>query len=408
MKVLHVSAQKPDSTGSGIYLSGIINGMKSLCEKQVLVAGIDREDCIESIEKKYNNEVDFFPVIYNSGELDFNVPGMSDNMPYSSTRYMDMDEEMADSMKSAIVEALKEATKDFDPDIIVCHHLYFATSIVRELFPSKKIVAICHGTCIRQMKRIDFQKSYIKDKIRKLDMIFALHAEQKKIIEDLYEIDSSKVRVLGSGYDSSVFYNKNYKKDGPIKISYAGKLSFSKGLMPFIDAINQLDYPSDSLEFVFAGNGSVKEECDAIKESGSKSKYKIDFIGRVDQFRLSDELNKSDIFVLPSYYEGLPLVILEALSCGNYVISTDVDGVKQWLGSKVNESGLIDYVDLPKMKEVSLPYEEEISPFTERLKKSLEKAINYRKLRRENYLNIEELSWKGLAEKLHAYLVEIK
>ena len=60
------------------------------------------------------------------------------------------------------------------------------------------------------------------------------------------------------------------------------------------------------------------------------------------------------------------------------------------------------------MKEVSLPYEEEISPFTERLKKSLEKAIDYRKLRRKKHLNIEELSSKGLAEKLYAYLVEIK
>ncbi|MEG0249238.1 MAG: glycosyltransferase family 4 protein [Peptostreptococcus sp.] len=408
MKVLHVSAQKPDSTGSGIYLSGIINGMKALCEKQALVAGIDREDCINSIEKKYNNEVDFFPVVYNSGELDFNVPGMSDNMPYSSTRYMDMDEDMADTMRFAIREALLRATRDFNPDIIVCHHLYFATSIVRELFPDKKIVAICHGTCIRQMKRIDFKKDYIKDNVKKLDMIFALHDEQKNIIQDVYEIEESKIKVLGSGYDSSVFYNKKYKKEGPIKVSYAGKLSYSKGLLPFIEAINSLDYPTDMLEFVFAGNGSLVDECRAIKEYGAKSNYSIDFIGRVDQFRLSDELNKSDIFVLPSYYEGLPLVILEALSCGNYVISTDVDGVKQWLGNKVNDSGLIDYVDLPKMKEVSLPYEEEIPMFVKRLKESLEKAIEYRILDREKYLSIEELSWNGLAAKLYDYLMIVK
>lgn len=400
MNILHVSAQKPDSTGSGIYMSGIIKGMDKLGNRQALVAGIDIEDSIDSIEAKFENKVAFFPVIYNSENIDFNVPGMSDNMPYSSTRYRDMSCSMAKNMKKAIINSLKDAVKYLDPDIIVCHHLYFSTSIVRELFPNKKVVAISHGTCLRQIRSIDFEKEYILDNIKKLDKIYALHNEQKKIISKIYGVDSEKIEVLGSGYDSSVFYNKKYKKEGAVRISYAGKLSYSKGLLPFIEAVDSLEYKRDGIKLVFAGDGSIEEEKNKIIEAGNHCKYEINFIGRVDQNRLCDELNKSDIFVLPSYYEGLPLVLLEAIACGNYIISTDVDGVEEWLGDKVKNSGLIEYVKLPKMKSVSVPCEEGLEDFKNRLKSAVERAIDFRIKNREKCLNIENLSWNGLAENL--------
>lgn len=407
MNILHVSAQKPDSTGSGIYLSGIINGLRNISENQVLVAGIDVSDSVEAVKEKYNNEVEFFPVIYNSGELDFNVPGMSDNMPYSSTRYRDMNDEMAEKMKRGIIDSLEKAVSFMEPDIIVCHHLYYATSIVRELFPDKKIVSICHGTCLRQLKSIDFQSKYIKENIRKLDMIFSLHDEQKKTIADLFSIDKEKIKVLGSGYESIIFNDKKLKKTGAIKISYAGKLSYSKGLLPFIEALNNLEFDEGEVEVVFAGDGSIKEEKESIIEKGKNCKYKIDFIGRIDQKRLSEELNKSDIFVLPSYYEGLPLVLLEAMACGNYIVTTDVEGVKKWLGEEINSSGLIEYVDLPKMEKVSVPFKDEIQEFEKRLEKALSKAILYRKNNREKSIKIEQMSWNGLAEKLMNYIKEV-
>ncbi|WP_101773146.1 glycosyltransferase family 4 protein [Peptostreptococcus faecalis] len=404
MNILHISAQKPDSTGSGIYLSGLIKGLEPMCSSQTLIAGIDKTDSIESIYDKFGENFKLFPVVYNAGDLNFNVPGMSDSMPYPSTRYRDMNDDMAEKMKKNIISALEEALKYCDPDVIVCHHLYYATSIVREFLPDKKIVAICHGTCIRQLKSHDFKKKYILENISKLDMIFSLHHDQKGIIEDLFNLPSEKVEVLGSGYNKNVFNNKCYEKNGQITISYAGKISYSKGLKPFIECLEELDYGKDSIKFIMAGDGSDLDEVEDIKSCANNSKYEIEFAGRVNQEKLAEILNKSDIFVLPSYYEGLPLVILEAMACGNYVISTDVPGVKRWMGDKINNCGMIDYVSLPKMEKVSVPMEDEIPAFESRLRESLIKAIEYRKKDRTRCVEIGDLSWEGLSKKLYNFI----
>ncbi len=406
MKVLHISAQKPDSTGSGIYMSGIINGFRKKNIDQALIVGIDIADSEQAILEKFDGEVSLYPLKYNSEVLDFNVPGMSDNMPYPSTRYRDITSDQAAKMRDEFSKLLMDAVDKENPDVIICHHLYYISSITRELLPNKKIHAICHGTCIRQLMSNDFMRDYIIEKIGRLDGVFALHNEQKKTIEKLFGIDESKVKIIGSGYDSSIFNNKMVKKSGNIKISYAGKISCSKGLIPFINALNKIDISEDDIDIVFAGGASDCDELEEIVDLAKKSCHKIDFVGKIDQQELADLFNSSDIFVLPSYYEGLPLVILEALACGCYVICTNTDGLEEWLSDDIKRSGMFDLVELPEMLDIQTPVFEQVEGFENRLKDSLEKAVCYRKNNREKFLDISNLSWDGLSERLLILITE--
>lgn len=407
MKVLHVSAQKPDSTGSGIYMSGIINGFRKLNIKQCAIVGIDISNSIEKIEVKFGNEVGIYPVVYNSGVLDFNIPGMSDSMPYNSTRYRDLTSEQTKFIISEFSKLILKVVEIEQPDLIICHHLYLVTSLVRELCPNTKVVAICHGTCIRQILSTDFEREYILNKIKSLDMIFALHEEQKNSIEEIYDVEPEKVVVLGSGYDSEIFFDDKKEKNGVIQLAYAGKISYSKGLVQLVTALEKSSIDPETVKVVMAGDNGNKDELKDIMEMSSKSKYNIEFTGRINQRQLAEMFNQSDIFILPSFYEGLPLVVLEAMACGCYVICTDVAGIKQWLGDEINNSGLLDYVKLPKMKSVSVPAEEDICNFEDRLTFSIEKAVNFRKKDRKKSLDISYLSWNGLANKLYKMIQEV-
>lgn len=64
---------------------------------------------------------------------------MSDEMPYISTRYKDMTEEMTVQFRNAFLAVLDEVIEREDPELILCHHLYYLTALVRERYPEKKV-----------------------------------------------------------------------------------------------------------------------------------------------------------------------------------------------------------------------------------------------------------------------------
>jgi hypothetical protein len=90
-KILQILGQKPGETGSGIFLKSLVREMAKKEYTQGVLAGISSKDLDIIIEMQ---EANFYPVLFDTKELPFSVPGMSDVMPYDSTRYIDMDEEM--------------------------------------------------------------------------------------------------------------------------------------------------------------------------------------------------------------------------------------------------------------------------------------------------------------------------
>ena len=122
MRILSVTAQKPDSTGSGVYLTELVKGFEKLGHEQVVLCGITKEDRIHLPES-----VKCYPVYYKSDEMPFPVCGMSDEMPYESTRYCDMTEEMTERYRETFLKKISRIVEEFDPDIILCHHLYYLT-----------------------------------------------------------------------------------------------------------------------------------------------------------------------------------------------------------------------------------------------------------------------------------------
>ena len=103
MKILSVTAQKPDSTGSGVYLTELVKGFKKLGHQQAVIAGITEEDSVQVPE-----DVTVYPVYYKTEQLPFAVCGMSDEMPYESTRYCDMSDDMTKQYRDAYSKVIQK------------------------------------------------------------------------------------------------------------------------------------------------------------------------------------------------------------------------------------------------------------------------------------------------------------
>ena len=372
-RILHIIAQKPSDTGSGIFLQNIVRAADKKGYEQAIIAGISAQDGDYSFNTK--KEISFYPVVFESDELPYPVVGMSDVMPYVSTRYSDMNYNMLCQFMKVFEKAMENAAQSFKPQIIISHHLWLVTALAVDIFRDCPIIAICHGTDIRQLNGIFNYRDYIIEKIRKIPFIISLSPYQKKEIQRIYGVSGDRIFVTGGGYNEDIFYPLRDKPpQDSIKIVYAGKLSFAKGVDSLIRALNYLPYEKEELTLVLVGdsNGKEKEE---IMKLVDKCPYAVELKGRVSQKELGEVFRQCSIFIMPSFYEGLSLVTIEALASGLLVVSNDLPGMREWIGESFNNRGIVRYVKMPRLKSIDRPYESQLPDYEIRLGQGIMEQI---------------------------------
>ena len=117
--------------------------------------------------------------------------------------------------------------------------------------------------------------------------------------------------------------------------------------------------------------GSPNEENKKKLEEYIQGDTSIRVYNVKDQVALGDELRKKDIFLMPSYYEGLGLMAIESLACGLYVVTTEIEALMTFLGEEIKESGVIKYVPLPRIYDTDKPVKEDLPEFKENLKEAI-------------------------------------
>ena len=389
MKILSITAQKPSSTGSGVFLAELVRVFAGQGHAQMVIGGVDPEDA-----PVFPEGVEFLPVRFHSEELPYAIVGMSDEMPYTSTRYSDMTPEMTGQFEAAFGRAIRKALEEFQPNIVLSHHLYLLTAIVREMVTDVPVFGFCHNTDLRQMRKHSLLRERIAAAIRRLDRIFVLRSDQIREVQEIYGADPEIMLPIGMGYNRQVFFPEPKKPGNLVRLIYAGKITQKKGVASLIRSLSILNEPAGSLELICAGGAGNKEEYQEIIELADKSPYPVTFTGRLNQKDLAGWYNRSDIFVLPSFYEGIPLTVIEALACGLRVVLTDLPGVGDWLREFVSDAD-IRYVTLPTVINTDEAVPEELPAFEMRLAEALKESIHAGASRPAD---VSRISWERIGD----------
>lgn len=150
-----------------------------------------------------------------------------------------------------------------------------------------------------------------------------------------------KIHRIPNCVDTSMFFPcSTLPNDSPPIISYVGRLSRQKGLDTLIKAINHLQEKLTQFKVYIVGEGELKPLLQEMV-SGYGLNDKITFTGAISN--VADYYQQSRIIVMPSYYEGLPLVLLEAMACGVPVVASPVGGILDVLGPPVNPETAAGY-----------------------------------------------------------------
>ena len=161
--------------------------------------------------------------------------------------------------------------------------------------------------------------------------------------------------------------------------------------------IRSLNYLKDSglvISLELAGGAGDEGEYQEIRELAEKCPFAVTFAGKITQQELAKKMNRSDVFVLPSFYEGLPLVIIEALACGTYVICTDLPGIRNWIDQNLPDNGVV-FVEPPRRVNEDEPVEEELPVFEKKLAGAIEGIAKAPGSKPEKEY-LEQISWDGL------------
>jgi glycosyltransferase involved in cell wall biosynthesis len=121
--------------------------------------------------------------------------------------------------------------------------------------------------------------------------------------------------------------------DGRARISFLGELGQRKGTPQLVEALGRLADRQDWTATI-AGNGQVQETIARVQQLGIEDRVKVP--GWLDSSAINDVLRGTDIFVLPSFAENLPMSILEAFACGIAVVATPVGAVTDVIAHESN------------------------------------------------------------------------
>lgn len=254
------------------------------------------------------------------------------------------------TMYCGIYKFIHSLIKEFKPNIL---HAHTATAdgyvglILKRKYDLPLICSLRGSDINLYPYRDKLTMLLTKKVISEADQIVSVSHAIKTAAEVIAKPKRS-IKVVYNGCDFKLFSYSEEKRTlirNKLGISrnakiiiFVGKITKNKGIFDLITAFKKLSSKYTRLHLIIVGYGP---EYDALEKLLSFNNFnkKVHLVGRQPQRIIHNYLSAADVFVLPSYDEGLPNALLEAMSCGLPVIATKVGGIPEAIEDR--KSGIL-------------------------------------------------------------------
>lgn len=145
----------------------------------------------------------------------------------------------------------------------------------------------------------------------------------------------SKIHIVHCGLDSSFLkYESSVSIPDEAKFVCVARLSEQKGHLLLLESIKQLADKGYQFKVVLVGDGELRSELEALIDEWKIQEF-VEITGWASGAVVREKILESRAFVLPSFAEGLPVVIMESLALQRPVISTCIAGIPELLGNDI-------------------------------------------------------------------------
>ena len=144
-------------------------------------------------------------------------------------------------------------------------------------------------------------------------------------IKSNYNSLGNKLSIIPNFVDIKLFSPTN--TDQKYDIIFVGRISEQKNLGSLLKALK-----GSKFKILVIGNGILKNNL--LDEYGSNTNIK--WLDAIPNYQIPMYFNQSKLFILPSFYEGHPKILIEAMSCGMVVLASNVEGNKEIIQDGIN------------------------------------------------------------------------
>ena len=245
-----------------------------------------------------------------------------------------------------LAAAMRRACREFAPDIVHAHNLFFRTTesaVLPGVLPSVPFVVTLHlgrsgGGGPLALALRAYEETVGRLVLRRAAAIIAVSHAVGRLAQKLAPA-STPVTVIPNTVDLARFFPAASMQRDPVRVLFVGRLVHNKGPAVFLHAAKLALEQEPGIRFVLAGSGPLEGR---LKSLTGKLRIEgsVEFLGqRADVPGL---LRSSTVLVRPSTLEGMPLTVLEAMASGIPVIATGVGGTPELV-----EDGVTGYLVKP-------------------------------------------------------------
>lgn len=197
----------------------------------------------------------------------------------------------------------------------------------------KKLIFHVHGAQYMEFYRrcSAKQKKKVLKILQSADIVIALSEEWKKKFNQ--ELGITNCVSLPNGIDTKKYATALCSvEDNKNNFLFLGRLGERKGAYDLVNAVELAAKYNSSIKIFMAGDGEVEKVKELVERK--KLENNVSIVGWVDFNKKIELLKKSATLILPSYNEGLPMAILEAMASGKVIISTTVGAIPEVIQEK--------------------------------------------------------------------------